>query len=78
MITQVRPWSSQLWTPFEQMRREAWKIQDFNWVLDCEQSLRKSVERPAFLRKSCFVTQTNKKTEGAWEEERKKELHPLL
>ena len=33
-------------------------------MLDCEQSLHKSVERLAFLRQSCFVTQTNIKTEG--------------
>ena len=33
-------------------------------ALDCEQSLYKSVERIAVLRKSCFVTQTNEKSEG--------------
>ena len=27
---QVKLWSSQLWTQFLQLRREAWKIQDFN------------------------------------------------
>ena len=32
--------------------------------VDCQQSLHKSVERPAFLRQSCFVTQTSKMTEG--------------
>ena len=32
--------------------------------IDFEQSVHKSVERPAFLRQSCFVTQTNRKTEG--------------
>lgn len=32
--------------------------------LDCEQSLQKSVDGPSFLRQSCFVMQTNKKTEG--------------
>ena len=25
-------WSSQLWTQFKQLRVEAWKSQDFNWV----------------------------------------------
>ena len=29
---QVKLWSSQLWEQFLQLRREAWKIQDFNWV----------------------------------------------
>ena len=29
---QVKLWSSQLWTQFSQLRREAWKIQDFNGV----------------------------------------------
>ena len=29
---QVKLWSSQLWTQFLQLRREAWKIQDFNGV----------------------------------------------
>ena len=33
--------------------------------LDCEQSLHKSVEQPAFLMQSSFVTQTNKTTEGS-------------
>ena len=28
--------------------------------IDCEQSLHKSVEEPAFLRQLCLVTQTNK------------------
>ena len=27
-----KPWSSQLWTQFKQLRREAWKSQDFNGV----------------------------------------------
>ena len=32
---QVKLWSSQLWAQFLQLRREAWKIQDFNrvWTL---------------------------------------------
>ena len=30
---QVKLWSSQLWTQFLQLRREAWKIQDFNGLL---------------------------------------------
>ena len=29
---QVKLWSSQLWTQILQLRREAWKIQDFNGV----------------------------------------------
>ena len=29
---QVKLWSSQLWLPFLQLRKEAWKIQDFNGV----------------------------------------------
>ena len=29
---QVKLWSSQLWTQFLQLRREAWKIQEFNGV----------------------------------------------
>ena len=32
MWNQVKLWSSQLWTQFLQLRREAWKIQDFNGV----------------------------------------------
>ena len=31
--------------------------------LDCKQFLHKSVERPTFLRQSCFVMETNKMTE---------------
>ena len=31
-IFQVKLWSSQLWTQFLQLRREAWKFQDFNGV----------------------------------------------
>ena len=33
---QVKLWSSQLWTQFLQLRREVWKIQDFNrvWTRD--------------------------------------------
>ena len=38
--------------------------QNFEPTTDCEQSLNKSAEQPTFLRRSCFVTQTNKKTEG--------------
>ena len=33
---QVKLWSSQLWTQFLQLRREAWKIQDFNGVWTCD------------------------------------------
>ena len=29
---QVKLWSSQVWAQFLQLRREAWKIQDFNGV----------------------------------------------
>ena len=29
-------WSSQLWTQFLQLRKEAWKIQDFNGVWTCD------------------------------------------
>ena len=32
MTTQAKLWSSQLWAQFLQLRREAWKIQDFNGV----------------------------------------------
>ena len=32
MWNQVKLWSSQLWAQFLQLRREAWKIQDFNGV----------------------------------------------
>ena len=49
------------------------RIIESNAPLDCMQSLHKSVERPAFLRQSCFVTQTNKKTKrglGRGEKER--------
>ena len=31
-MDQVELWSSQLWTQFLQLRKEAWKIQDFNGV----------------------------------------------
>ena len=39
--------------------------------VDCEQSLHESVERPAFLGQSCFVTQTNKMTEGGTTSEKR-------
>ena len=41
---QVKLWSSQLWTQFLQLRREAWKIQDFNgvWTHDLVIPLRRS------------------------------------
>ena len=32
MWNQVKLWSSQLWTQFLQLRREAWKFQDFNRI----------------------------------------------
>ena len=40
---QVKLWSSQLWTQFLQLHREAWKIQDFNGV--CTRDLAISVWR---------------------------------
>ena len=41
---QVKLWSSQLWTQFLQLRREAWKIQDFNgvWTRDHAIPVRRS------------------------------------
>ena len=41
---QVKLWSSQLWTQFLQLRREAWKIQDFNgvWTRDLALPVRRS------------------------------------
>ena len=41
---QVKLWSSQLWTQFLQLRREAWKIQDFNgvWTRDLAIPVRRS------------------------------------
>ena len=41
---QVKLWSSQLWAQFLQLRREAWKIQDFNgvWTLDLAIPVRRS------------------------------------
>ena len=33
---QVKLWSSQLWTQFLQLRKEACKIQDFNRVWTCD------------------------------------------
>ena len=41
---QVKLWSSQLWTQFLQLRREAWKIQDFNgvWTRDFAIPVRRS------------------------------------
>ena len=41
---QVKLWSSQLWEQFLQLRREAWKIQDFNgvWTRDLAIPVRRS------------------------------------
>ena len=41
---QVKLWSSQLWTQLIQLRREAWKIQDFNgvWTRDLAIPVRRS------------------------------------
>ena len=41
---QVKLWSSQLWTQFLQLRKEAWKIQDFNgvWTRDLAILVRRS------------------------------------
>ena len=41
---QVKLWSSQLWTQFLQLRKEAWKIQDFNgvWTRDLTVPVRHS------------------------------------
>ena len=41
---QVKLWSSQLWALFLQLRREAWKIQDFNgvWTRDFAIPVRRS------------------------------------
>ena len=41
---QVKLWSSQLWTQFLQLRREAWKIQYFNevWTRDLAIPVRRS------------------------------------
>ena len=41
---QVKLWSSQLWTQFLQLHREAWKIQDFNgvWTRDLAIPVRRS------------------------------------
>ena len=41
---QVKLWSSQLWTQFLQLRREAWKTQDFNgvWTRDLAIPVRRS------------------------------------
>ena len=43
-INQVKLWSSQLWMQFLQLRREAWKIQDFNgvWTRDLAIPVRRS------------------------------------
>ena len=40
----MKLWSSQLWTQFLQLRREAWKIQDFNgvWIRDLAIPVRRS------------------------------------
>ena len=39
-----KPWSSQLWTQFKQLRKEAWKSQDFNgvWTRDLAILVRRS------------------------------------
>ena len=44
ITNQVKLWSCQLWTQFLQLRREAWKIQDFNgvWTRDLAISVRRS------------------------------------
>ena len=44
LYRQVKLWSSQLWEQFLQLRREAWKIQDFNgvWTRDLAISARRS------------------------------------
>ena len=41
---QVKLWSSQLWAQFLQLRREVWKIQDFNgiWTRDLAIPVRRS------------------------------------
>ena len=41
---QVKLWSSQLWTQFLQLRKEAWEIQDFNgvWTRDLAIPVRRS------------------------------------
>ena len=41
---QVKLWSSQSWTQFLQLRKEAWKIQDFNgvWTRDLAIPVRSS------------------------------------
>ena len=47
---QVKLWSSQLWTQFLQLRKEAWKIQEFNGVWTREQGFERGLnpnqERP--------------------------------
>ena len=42
--SQMKLWSSQLWMQFLQLRREAWKIQDFNgvWTRDLAIPVRRS------------------------------------
>ena len=35
-LKSIKPWSSQLWTQFKQLHREAWKSQDFNGVWTCD------------------------------------------
>ena len=44
ILNQVKLWSSQLWTQFLQLRKEAWKIQDFNgvWTRDLAILVRRS------------------------------------
>ena len=39
-----KPWPSQFWTQFKQLRREAWKSQDFNgvWTRDLAIPVRRS------------------------------------
>ena len=44
ICNQVKLWSLQLWTQFLQLRRETWKIQDFNgvWTRDLTIPVRRS------------------------------------
>ena len=43
-LTSSKPWSSQFWTQFEQLRTEAWKSQEFNgvWARDLAIPVRRS------------------------------------
>ena len=44
ILKSSKPWSSQLWTQFKQLRIEAWKSQDFNgaWTRDLAILVRRS------------------------------------